>query len=153
MTHDELIKYGINWLQRQRGYKYTSPIIISELVTGALEIPDILGFSQSHSVLIECKVSHADFIADSKKKHRQQVNGHGLGTYRFYLCPTGLIDISEIHDDWGLLYCSEVGYKNFRQITIIKEPTQHSYDETRIEEYYVLYSLLRRSKQHYFLKE
>jgi hypothetical protein len=148
MTHDELIKYGVKWLKRQQGYKYTCPIITTELVTGALEVPDILGFSQSHSVLIECKVSHSDFLADFKKKHRKQLNGKGLGTYRFYLCPLNLIDVNEVPNDWGLLYCHMLGGGSYQKITIAKEPMTHNYDDTRIEEYYVLYSLLRRTKHH-----
>lgn len=141
MTHAELIQRGVKWLKGQKGsIRYSCPIIITELVTVATEIPDILGFGSSHSVLIECKVSHSDFSADFKKSHRRQLNGHGLGTYRFYLSPEKLINKSEVPSDWGLLYCHLDN-----TITIEKEPIAHNYDETRIKEYYVLYSLLRRN--------
>jgi len=33
-----------------------------------------------------------------------QADGAGLGVYRFYLCPVGLIQPEELPPKWGLLY-------------------------------------------------
>jgi hypothetical protein len=59
------------------------------------------------SIVLEAKVSRADFLADAKKPHRQP--GKGLGRWRYYLCPEGLISPDELPLGWGLLYASERG--------------------------------------------
>lgn len=61
----------------------------------------ILGFRQTCSALIEVKVSRSDFACDRLKPER---SAGGVGVYRFYLCPTGLIRVEELPAKWGLLY-------------------------------------------------
>src|SRR5208337_2931128 len=55
-----------------------------------------------HSVLVECKVSRADFLADREKPFRQKPE-LGVGCERFYLAPAGLIRLEELPAGWGLL--------------------------------------------------
>ncbi|OZI09161.1 hypothetical protein BWI93_05290 [Siphonobacter sp. BAB-5385] len=76
------------------------------------ECPDVLGFRSDNCVVIECKVSRSDFLADRKKKHRQQ---GGMGRYRIFCVPKGLIKAEELPERWLLLEVTDKGicYPNF----------------------------------------
>lgn len=96
--HANLVQLGAKWLRRN-GFG----VVATELTAhGCREQADVIGFRSSCSALIEVKVSRGDFLADAKKTER--VSGIGLGVYRFYLCPVGLIEINDIPNRWGLLY-------------------------------------------------
>ena len=63
MTHPELVEYAVGWL---RGYR--CGVILSEQACVSGEMPDAIGWKRaSHSVLVECKISRADFLADRDK--------------------------------------------------------------------------------------
>ena len=49
------------------------------------------------------------FLADRSKPHRLNPE-MGMGKYRYYICPTGLIKPEELPEKWGLIYVSEKGY-------------------------------------------
>ena len=61
-------------------------------------------------VLVEVKVSRADFRADLAKPHRRDPALSG-GTYRYYLAPAGLLAVDELPPRWGLI---EYGRPRFR---------------------------------------
>ena len=66
-------------------------------------MPDALGWKQAcHSVLVECKVTRADFLADRAKPFRVKAE-KGVGSERFYLTPPALIHSAEVPTGWGLL--------------------------------------------------
>lgn len=68
------------------------------------ERPDAIGWRDGISILIECKASHADFLADRKKPFRAETdNQQGMGDWRFYLCPPEIIKPEELPEGWGLL--------------------------------------------------
>ena len=46
------------------------------------------------------------FLADRSKPHRLNPE-MGMGKYRYYICPTGLIKPEELPEKWGLIYVSE----------------------------------------------
>jgi len=97
--HKHLVSQGAKWL-KQRGFS----VVATEITAaGSREQPDVVGFRAACSVIIEVKVSRADFLADAKKQSRT-IHSAGLGNYRFYLCPDGLIHPSELPSKWGLLY-------------------------------------------------
>lgn len=97
--HNNLTKLGAKWLKKQ-GFSVVATEINS---IGSREQPDVVGFRSSCSAIIEVKVSRADFLADAKKPERY-IEGTGLGNYRFYLCPHGMIRPEELPVKWGLLY-------------------------------------------------
>ncbi|MGH9512573.1 MAG: hypothetical protein ACRD2U_10610 [Terriglobales bacterium] len=100
MTHSALVQKAVEWLRR-----YRCGVILSEQACVSGEMPDAIGWKRaSHSVLIECKISRADFIADCCKPFRQKPET-GLGCERFYLAPEGLIALDELPRGWGLLEC------------------------------------------------
>jgi len=53
-------------------------------------------------VLIECKLTRADFLADRGKPFRQKPE-QGVGSERFYLAPPALVKLEELPAGWGLL--------------------------------------------------
>lgn len=66
-------------------------------------MPDAMGWKNAcHSVLLECKVTRADFLADRAKPFRQRPET-GVGSERYYLAPQGLIEVEELPCGWGLL--------------------------------------------------
>ena len=98
MTHQKLVQKAVAWL---RGYR--CGVVLSEQACVSGEVPDAIGWKRTcHSVLVECKVSRADFLADRDKPFRQKPE-LGVGCERFYLMPAGLIHQEELPAGWGLL--------------------------------------------------
>lgn len=112
-THASLCSLAARWLRysNTRG-GHGCQVALSEPRTGYLagEIPDAIGFRVAEpgtgSVVVECKVSRADFLADAKKPHRSAA---GMGLYRYYLCPEGVIEPNDVPERWGLLTVNKRG--------------------------------------------
>lgn len=100
MTHEQLTIIAEKWLQG-RGCGVT----FRELVTRSRwgEIPDAIGWRDGVSILVEAKASRSDFLADRSKPFRV-IPENGMGDWRFYLCPPGVIKPNDLPPDWGLLY-------------------------------------------------
>ena len=98
MTHAQLVQHATAWLRR-----YRCGVVLSEQACISGEVPDAIGWKRAcHSVLVECKVSRADYLVDRAKPFRQKPQS-GVGCERFYLTPRGLIDLAELPPGWGLL--------------------------------------------------
>lgn len=141
MTHNDICKIGAKWLKKHDqniivpNCKTVATEIKSATVTG--EIPDIIGWCSWASVLIEVKTSRSDFLADMKKVFRKNPE-MGMGQFRYFLCPKGLINKDETPNGWGLLYIDDD-----KGIKIIKKSEDHEYYFW--SERTILLSLLRRS--------
>lgn len=97
--HSYLVKRAERWL---RGTQRCSVVLI-ETNTSGLEHPDAIGWGyQGESVLIECKATRSDFLAEAKKPFRSMPT-LGMGRFRYYMTPPGLLQLTEIPDGWGLL--------------------------------------------------
>lgn len=104
-THKDLIPIAYRWVLKNA----SCGVAFKELVTLSSECPDVLGIqSGTNTVLIEVKVTRSDFLADRKKPFRIYPE-KGMGTFRFYLCPQGLIKPEELPLNWGLIYVSALG--------------------------------------------
>jgi len=98
MTHAKLVSMAVQWLRR-----YRCGVVLSEQACVSGEMPDAIGWKKAcHSVLVESKVSRADFLADRDKPFRQRPEC-GVGCERYYLTPRGLVGIEELPAGWGLL--------------------------------------------------
>lgn len=95
MTHAELVARGSAWLRRQG-----CATVLSEFCANTKEHPDCIGWRSDTSILIECKASRADFLADKAKSFR--IEG-GMGDFRLYLAPPGIIAPADLPEGWGLL--------------------------------------------------
>lgn len=92
LTHADLVEIGAKWLWG-KGCR----VILKELST-AYKIPDVLGFGGMGSFLLEAKCSRSDFFADKKKIFRQSPH-LGVGNFRSYICPKGLIKPEELPEN------------------------------------------------------
>ena len=98
MTHSQLVERAVRWLRW-----YRCGVVLSEQACTSGEMPDAIGWKQAcRSVLVECKVSRADFLADRAKPFRLKPE-KGVGSERFYLTPPGLMKVEELPAGWGLL--------------------------------------------------
>lgn len=101
LTHNELVERAVKWLR-----DYGCGIVLSEQYCASGEVPDAIGWKGfCRSVLVECKISRADFLADAGKPFRVKPH-EGLGCERYYLAPAGLIAPAELPPHWGLLECT-----------------------------------------------
>jgi hypothetical protein len=98
MTHAQLVEKAVHWLRR-----YRCGVVLSEQACISGEMPDAIGWKRAcHSVLVECKVTRSDFLADRGKPFRLKPE-QGVGSERFYLVPAGLVRVEELPPGWGLL--------------------------------------------------
>ena len=135
MTHAQLVEKAVHWLRSS----YRCGIVLSEQACCTGEVPDVIAWKgRCRSVVVECKVTRADFLADLKKPWRSGANA--LGCERFYLAPKGLIDANELPKHWGLLECSG------RQLLITVKPNSRSQrtPEGLLNEMNLLLASLRR---------
>lgn len=140
MTHSELVTIGYKWVLGKCGFAF------KELKTNHDEIPDVLGFNSQGTFLLEAKVSKSDFLADRKKSFRI-FSEKGIGDWRFFIVPKGLIKKEELPEDWGLIEVNEKGkcvtvYNPFGKGNIYSkwERCNKNFDA----EYQFMYSALRR---------
>ncbi len=109
MTHAQLVQKAVAWLRA-----YRCGVVLSEQACLSGEMPDAIGWKRAcHSVVVECKISRADFLVDRDKPFRRK-RGIGLGCERFYLTPGELLRPEELPDGWGLLECRK------RNVAIIR---------------------------------
>jgi len=100
MTHAQLVEKAVRWLR-----VYRCGVVLSEQACASGEMPDAIGWKRAcHSVLVECKVTRADFLVDRAKPFRQKPE-KGVGSERFYLTPPNLVQTTELPAGWGLLEC------------------------------------------------
>ena len=99
--HAQLVRRAADWLRQRCG----RGIVLSEQYCVTGEVPDVIGWkARCQSVLVECKVSRSDFLADASKPFRLRPE-QGLGSQRLYMAPSGMIAPEELPKHWGLLEC------------------------------------------------
>ncbi len=132
MTHEELVIRAVRWLRNTYGCR----VIAAERVSFAGEIPDAIGWKSHQSVLIEAKTSRGDFKRDLKKRFRRRPE-EGMGDYRYFITPPGLLRYGELPEQWGLL---EVHQKMVR----VKKQAQYIGANLRKERTLLVSSLRRK---------
>jgi hypothetical protein len=113
LSHAGLCALAAKWLKRSASQNgHGCAVAVTEAPSGWNgEIPDAVGFRisghQDGSVMVEVKVSRSDFLADKMKPHRATV---GIGNWRYFMCPEGIIQPSDLPDGWGLLWVNPRGH-------------------------------------------
>jgi len=83
MTHAQLVEKAVRWLRN-----YRCGVVLSEQACVSGEMPDAIGWKRAcHSVLVECKVTRSDFLADAPTLPLKP--DQGVGCERFYLVSAG----------------------------------------------------------------
>lgn len=131
-THKALARRMASWLK----YTKQNTVVIAELSTRNSETPDVIAWRDgARSILIECKVSRADFRADGGKWFRRHEED-GMGDMRYVAAPAGLLCADEMPERWGLLEVTK------RQVRVTKEAEPMKAHKGR--ECVMLMSALRR---------
>lgn len=134
MTHKQLVVRAALWLKNHQG----CGVVIRELTTACTEIPDAIGWRYGQSILVECKATRSDFLADSKKWFRANPE-HGMGDLRYVLTVDGVCKEEELPAGWGLLIV------NGKRVEVFKKATLHERcANSYIAENGVLVSAIRR---------
>lgn len=112
-------------------------VVLIEMHSMSFEIPDAIGWNSYRSILVECKTTRADFLKDAKKSIRAHPE-LGMGDYRYYMVPPGLVTPDELPEHWGLLEARE------KQVRVIRPSDRFPVAKTARKERPLLYSALRR---------
>jgi len=97
-SHAELVEAGCKWLRRQ-----SCSVIVHEPFRCSInEQPDAIGWREGASILLEAKASRSDYLVDARKPWRREP-ALGVGDWRFFIAPLGMISVDELPDRWGLL--------------------------------------------------
>jgi len=124
---------GVRWLSRQ------CYVVLYEFATPADENPDVIGWvAGAGSVLLECKLTRADFLKDAAKAVRKNPRA-GMGHRRYYLCPPDVVHVKDLPPKWGLLWAAN------GQIVVMREPRGHP-ERNLTAEVRFLSSMLRRAQ-------
>jgi hypothetical protein len=118
MDHKQLVSVAEQWLIRKGCtvtlHEYHAPYV--------REQPDAIGWKCGMSIVVECKTSENDFLADKKKSFRRKPF-KGMGEWRFYLVPSHLKGVRALlPDGWGLLTVSDSG----RVLAVAGMPSKNS---------------------------
>jgi hypothetical protein len=99
MTHNDLVKRAVRWLTGSQ----RCGVVLAEITSVAMENPDAIGWQARKSILVECKVSRSDFLAQ-RNKPCVKVNCL-VGNERYYMCQRYVIQPEELDDTgFGLLW-------------------------------------------------
>jgi hypothetical protein len=104
MTHSDLVEIGYRWVMKRCAFAFKE----LKTVNGTGEIPDVIGFREEGSFLLEAKVSRSDFLCDVKKYCRVD-SSRGMGDWRFFIAPAGMIQVWELPPMWGLIEVYQKG--------------------------------------------
>lgn len=120
--------------------KYRYAYVFSEFVASALERPDVIGWYYGMSMVVECKRTRADFLADRGKPHMFDATS-GMGRRRYYVVPEGLVTVDEVPAWCGLAYA-----KGRTIVTVKEAPLREISQGAAIEECSILTSAIRRHR-------
>ncbi len=79
MTHKELVRAAVRWLTNTEH----CGAVLAEISAAAIERPDAIGWQAHKSIVVECKASRSDFLADKNKSSARI--GRLVGNERYYL--------------------------------------------------------------------
>lgn len=114
-SHKDLCKLAVDWLKRPASRNGPGCLVAVSETQNYLsnEVPDAIGWRPlchggAGSTVVEVKVSRADFLADRQKPHRMDP-AIGMGAYRYYLAPEGVIRQEDLPARWGLIEVTKRG--------------------------------------------
>lgn len=143
-SHKELVAVAAAQLKRWR----CLPICV-EMVTQNIygEIPDAIGWTARASILVECKASRSDFLADCKKIFRFDLPEKGMGDFRFYFTNPGVITSeTDIPLGWGVYEVID-GKIKFKFGTKYSNAKDIPLRGNKMEEVSLLRSYIRRKER------
>jgi len=145
-AHDNLVLRAERWLKTMGcGVVFRDEFSPS---THSGEHPDAIGWRDGLSIMIECKVSRSDFLADKKKRFRIDPS-LGMGDWRFMMCQPGIIKVQDLPEGWGLLYVTN---KTIQKVHAVPPNSQwwskKPFEGAKRYELQMMYSAMRRMVVH-----
>lgn len=139
--HDLLVQKAARWCLRSRSCTFA----LCEPYSACMEQPDVLAWTMGGwSVLVECKASRADFLADKKKTFRDpRLRFMSLGQERWYAVGPSVATADDCPDGWGLLVLTKGG--RFRRLCEPPERQGPSDPDIQRKEFSVLLPALRKA--------
>jgi len=145
--HRQLCEKAASWLKTK--CKQRCPVVFVEIKSISMEIPDVIGFNCDHSVMIEVKTTRRDFLKDKEKPWRKYPE-QGVGDFRYYFCPEGIIKEEDLPEKWGLIWVDKSN-----RVRIVKEVVAwernfsgegwlNKHPKSNDKERNIMYSALRR---------
>lgn len=99
-THEALVERAGRWLSNSQGCKV---VLTNPKPYACLEHPDAIGWHRNgESIIVECKISRADFIRDDHKNWRCM--SIGMGCRKYYFSPEGVVEERMVPFGIGLLH-------------------------------------------------
>jgi hypothetical protein len=141
ISHKELVDRAFLWLK----FGQNCSVVFKERHTSVHEHPDAIGWrSGNFSVVVECKASRADFLADKQKSFRQNPES-GMGYNRYFMAPVGMLEPDEMPEGWGLLevYDKEYAHQKSRPVREAKQ-SKDFFERNGLAEVNYLVSAIRR---------
>lgn len=138
ITHTQCVEFAARYLRKR------CPVVLPEFFSWNAELPDVIGFKNHLSTLIECKISRSDFLAD-RHKHFRMFPEKGMGDRRYYCCPKGLIQKEELPYGWGLLYIYPNGSVREIKESYCKDSERGLFKKNKEAEFHLLYYYARRA--------
>lgn len=142
VKHDDLVATAEKWLWKQNcGIVLRDPF---RATTCQGEIPDAIGWRHNTSILVECKATRSDFLTDKSKPFRADPC-QGVGDWRFYLTPPGIITVNDLPDGWGwLVYTGKQVKRTHGYPGNVRWESEKPFHGHKESEMSMLYSALRR---------
>lgn len=132
MQHATLVQLGVRWLGRK------CSVVLFEAAAAKGEIPDVIGWAGTGSMMIECKASRSDFLRDATKSTRKKPAA-GMAHRRYYLCPANVLQVEDMPPRWGLLWADK------NRVTVKREARGFP-ERNLLAEVQFLSSMLRRAQ-------
>ncbi len=108
MNHSQLVEKARTWLIYAQ---QCNPVFTEKGSSKSKERPDAIGWTSKGSIVVECKVSVADFKLDKKKSFRKNIK-KGMGKFRYFLMIPELYQKvkEDIPKGWGVVTCQDDHY-------------------------------------------
>ena len=99
MNHKQLVIEAKKWLLNA---KCCNPVFCEKGSQGCSEIPDAIGWTTENCIVVECKISKSDFMANCRKDLK-------LGDKRYFMVPKTLYEeVKEIiPEGYGVITVNE----------------------------------------------
>lgn len=117
--HAVLVTRAHRWL---RSF-HKCGVVFAEMTAAPGYYPDALGWTVGFSILVECKTSRSDFLADRRKGILDNPDAFP-GEERWYLAPPGVLRASDMPPGW---YLAE---SDMRRVRVITHPPVHGWVDT-----------------------
>lgn len=142
ISHSDLCQIATQWLYGSGRCKF----VVKEATMAFGEQPDAIGWRGGYdTTLVECKAYRSDFLADKRKSFRSdnpeaREIERGMGRFRYYLCPAGLISRDELPPRWGLVYV----YPSGTVRRVVEAQAWEREERNVLAEVFIMFKLLDR---------